>query len=187
MTSLENNKLIEEKIVQEMNMINNYAITYAATRMQKLLIKAYDEIINDFYTSYTPKKYVRHSENFYGTKINNPANMGENLYRAADPISRHLGRGGGSQIGGVRLTSKDLRDFKYRVSKERVLSYVLDGIRFPATPERAAMTFVAKYDGIVGTPLYVLSQLSEKYSETFLQKGYEEANKNVKTKYVKYV
>lgn len=179
---------ISKEIAKEMNYAKKWIAIRTATKMRNKLIKVYDDIIEQFY-SRIPTSYRRHDVTPFTAE-------GINLYRA---LQSHTGAApklmpsAHTIDGGIEISSADMVERNYHVSKDIVLDYVLDGIRFPATQTsngiyRGAMEFTVTYDDgdchAQGTPLEVLESVRDQLVERYTKEAKEEAKKELKLKYV---
>ena len=90
--------------------------------------------------------------------------------------------------------SESTSDYNYQYNtKEEVLDYILDGIRFPSLDEtggnKSLLEFESHYkDGecsASGTPLEVLASVRDQLSNKYAEQAKAEARKELKLKYIK--
>ena len=176
-------------ITEEMNSAKKWIANRTAMKMRNKLIDVYDAIIDEFY-SYKPTSYRRHDAPAFQP-------VGTNLYRAiqqsknkAPKLMPHPH----TIDGGISLNASDMADYNYQYNtKEEVLDYILDGIRFPSIEKtggnKSLLEFESHYEdgecSASGTPLEVLASVRDQLANKYAEQAKAEAKKELKLKYIK--
>lgn len=176
---------------KEMNYAKRWIGTKAANLMRKKISRTYDKLIDDFY-SRAPEYYRRTDVDQYFQP------NGINLYRALDEGEYGYNRKQYSPCvidGDVGLSSNDMNGERYNIDKDIVLSYILNGTRFPSYQTeygiyRPEMSFVTTYTdeecSASGTILEILESIKNQLSDKYIEMAKSEARKTLKLKYVSF-
>lgn len=179
-------------ITQEMNYAKKWIADRTAMKMRNKLIDVYDAIIDDFY-SYETTSYLRHDVD----RGEQHRGVGVNLYRAIQQSKNKTPKlmpHPHTIDGGISLNASDMADYNYEYNtKEEVLDYILDGIRFPSIEKtggnKSLLEFEVYYDdgecSASGTPLEVLSSVRNQLANKYAEQAKAEAKKELKLKYIK--
>lgn len=179
-------------ITEEMNYAKKWIAERTAMKMRNKLIDVYDAIIDEFY-SRPATSYRRHDVEWG----HQHKGEGVNLYRAIQQSkdkTPKLMPAPHTIDGGISLNASDMADYNYKYNtKEEVLDYILDGIRFPSLDEtggnKSLLEFEVHYDdgecNASGTPLEVLSSVRDQLANKYAEQAKMEAKKELKLKYIK--
>ena len=179
-------------ITEEMNYAKKWIANRTAMKMRNKLIDVYDAIIDEFYSE--PAKYYNRHDVGWGEQHKG---VGVNLYRAIQQSKNKTPKlmpYPHTISGGISLNASDMADYNYQYhTKEEVLDYILDGIRFPSLEEtggnKSLLKFVSHYnDGecsASGTPLEVLASVRDQLANKYAEQAKAEARKELKLKYIK--
>ena len=183
---------ISKEIANEMNYVKKWIATRTAMKMRNKLIDVYDAIIDDFYAE-PANSYIRHDV----SKAQSRAGVGVNLYRAIQESKNQVSKlqpAPHTVDGGISLNANDMSGYNYEYNtKEEVLDYILDGIRFPALftangGTTRMLMFMSNYSdsecSASGTPLEVLSSIRDQLSDKYAKEAREEAKRELKLKYI---
>ena len=179
-------------IAQEMNDAKKWIAERTAMKMRNKLIDVYDAIIDEFY-SRPARSYYRHDVEWG----HQHKEEGVNLYRAIQQSKNKAPKlmpRPHTIDGGISFSASDMSDYNYQHNtKEEVLSYILDGIRFPSIAEaggsKSLLEFESHYEDeecqASGTPLEVLSSIRDQLANKYTEQAKNEAKKELKLKYIK--
>ena len=180
-------------ITQEMNYAKKWIATRTAMKMRNKLIDVYDAIIDEFYSD-PASSYNRHDVEWGHQHRGEGVNLYRAIQQSKNEISRLMPRPH-TIDGGISLNASDMADYNYQYNtKEEVLDYILDGIRFPSLETKGGsrtplLEFVSHYEdgecSATGTPLEVLGSVRDQLANKYAEQAKAEAKKELKLKYIK--
>ena len=182
---------LAKNIADEMNYVKKWIAKRTAMKMRNKLIDVYEAIIDDFYKE-PATSYHRHDISWGEQQ----QGKGVNLYRALQESKNEITKlqpAPHTVDGGISLNSSYMAGYNYEYNtRDEVLSYILDGVRFPSIERDgkyfAAYEFGSSYSdsecSASGTPLEVLMSIRDQLADKYAEEAKEEAKKELKLKYI---